>query len=208
VWPCAATVCAVSATEQPQAERAHRERLLDALAASIRERGLRSTQIADIVRLARTSRRTFYECFTDKEACFVELVREATTLLLAAIADSVDPGAPWHVQVDQAIDTYLQTLAEDRAMTATISRELPALGLRGAAVQREAIERYAELVVRLARSPQMSAGGVRVPSHETAVMLVGGLNELVIHAVDHGGSLDTVAAVAKDVFKAVLDPAR
>jgi hypothetical protein len=35
-------------------------------------------------------------------------------------------------------------------------------------------------------------------------MLVGGLNELVIYAVDHGESLDSVAGAAKDVIKAVL----
>ena len=33
-------------------------------------------------------------------------------------------------------------------------------------------------------------------------------NELVIHAVDHGEPLSTVAEVAKDVIKAVIDPRR
>src|SRR3954468_2438457 len=40
-----------------------RRRLLDALAASIAEKGYQNTTIADIVRGARTSRRTFYENF-------------------------------------------------------------------------------------------------------------------------------------------------
>ena len=198
----------MSSTTEPRSENPHRERLLEALATSIRQRGLRATQIADIVRLARTSRRTCYECFPDKESCFVELVRDATTLLLAAIEASIDAAETWQTQVEQAIDTYLQALAEDPAMTATISRELPALGLRGAAVQREGIERYAGLVVRMARSMPMREAGVPEISLETAVMLVGGLNELVIHAVDHGEPLETVAAVAKDVIKAVLEPPR
>ena len=184
----------------------HRARLLEALACSLRERGLRATQIADIVRLARTSRRTFYECFADKETCFVELVREATTQLLSRIEDAIDPDAPWQQQVDRAIDTYVQALAEDSAMIATISRELPALGLRGAAVQREGIERYAALMVRLAGAREMRRAGVRELQLQAAVMLVGGINELVIHAVEHGESLETVAAVAKDVIKAVLRP--
>jgi AcrR family transcriptional regulator len=183
-----------------------RARLLEALACSLRERGLRATQIADIVRLARTSRRTFYECFADKETCFVELVREATTRLLDRIEASIDPAAPWDAQVDRAVDTYVQALAEDPAMIATISRELPALGLRGAAVQREGIERYASLVVRLASTSQMRSAGVRELPLQAAVMLVGGINELVIHAIEHGEALDTVAAVAKDVIKAVLRP--
>ena len=198
----------MSATEQSRASAENRERLLEALAEAIRERGLRGTQIADIVRRARTSRRTFYECFDDKEACFVELVREATTQMIAAIEESVDLTAPWDVQIDKAIDIYVQALAEDPAMTATISRELPALGLRGAAVQREGIERYAGFMVRMLGSEPVAAAGVRQPSLETAVMLLGGVNELVIHAVDHGEPLSTVADVAKDVIKAVIDPAR
>lgn len=191
--------------QQPPAH-SHRERLLEALAACIRDRGLRATQIADIVRAAHTSRRTFYECFPDKESCFVELVREATTHLLGAIEASIDPEAPWQVQVDQALGTYLAALSEDPAVTATISRELPALGLRGAAVQRENIERYAGLVARIAGSASMRGAGVRHVSVETAVMLVGGLNELVIHAIDHGQPLSCVATVAGDVLKAVLAP--
>ena len=198
----------MSATEQSRAPAENRQRLLEALADAIRERGLRGTQIADIVRRARTSRRTFYECFDDKESCFVELVREATTQMIATIEQSVDLSAPWDVQIDQAIDIYVQALAEDPAMTATISRELPALGLRGAAVQREGIERYAGFMVRMLGSEPIQAAGVRAPSVQTAVMLLGGVNELVIHAVDHGHPLSGVAEVAKDVIKAVLDPGR
>jgi hypothetical protein len=133
-------------------------------------------------------------------------VREATTQLLDAIEASVDPAVPWEEQVDQALATYLAALAEDPAVTATISRELPALGLRGAAVQRENIERYAGLVVRLVQSTRMRSAGVREISLETAVMLVGGLNELVVHAIAHEQPLATVAAVAGDVIKAVLAP--
>jgi AcrR family transcriptional regulator len=192
------------AAEPPPAERPHRERLLEALADSIRERGLRGTQIADIVRVARTSRRTFYECFGDKESCFVELIREATAQLLAAIEAAVDGAVSWEDQVDRAIDTYLAALEDDPAMTAIISRELPTLGLRGAEVQRESIERYAALMVRLSGSPQMRAAGIREPSFDAALMLVGGMNELVIHAVDHGQPLSTVAGVAKQVMKSVL----
>ena len=46
-----------------------RQRLIDALAASITDVGYSATTVADIVRRARTSRRTFYENFTDREAC-------------------------------------------------------------------------------------------------------------------------------------------
>ncbi len=55
-----------------------RRRLLDGLAASIGERGYRDTTVADIVRHARTSKRTFYGQFSSKEECFIELLRRTT----------------------------------------------------------------------------------------------------------------------------------
>ena len=51
------------------------DRLLDGIAASVIERGYRDTTVADIVRHARTSKRTFYEQFASKEDCLIELLR-------------------------------------------------------------------------------------------------------------------------------------
>ena len=48
-------------------EQQHR-RLLDGLAASIRQKGLSRTQVSDIVGHARASRRTFYKHFPDKDS--------------------------------------------------------------------------------------------------------------------------------------------
>ena len=48
----------------------NRERLIAAMAASVEERGYADTTVADVVRLARTSRRTFYEHFQDRADCF------------------------------------------------------------------------------------------------------------------------------------------
>src|SRR5262249_49664221 len=55
-----------------------RLRLFDGLASSIGERGYRATTVADIVRHARTSKRTFYDQFASKEECFLELLRADT----------------------------------------------------------------------------------------------------------------------------------
>ena len=64
-----------------------RRRLLDGLAASIEERGYRETTVADIVRCARTSKRTFYDYFPTKEACFVELLSANNEELVATLRD-------------------------------------------------------------------------------------------------------------------------
>jgi AcrR family transcriptional regulator len=112
-----------------------RERLLAGLAQSIRERGLAGTQITHIVANARTSRSTFYKCFDDKEACFLEIVRLTTNVGLAEVEKAVDVTAPWQAQVEAAITTYFDLLAVDPPLTVAWSRDPAELGPRAVAVQ-------------------------------------------------------------------------
>lgn len=182
-----------------------RERLLEALAESIRERGLQRTQISDIVRIARTSRRTFYECFPDKESCFFELIGAARRIVQAAVLAAVDTSARWDVQVDQAVDAFLGAITRDPALSVTISRELPALGLRGIAVQRKHADEWAQVIVELSASEPMRRAGVGPMSLETAVMVVGGISEIVERGRFRGESPDVAAGAIKAVVKAVYE---
>ena len=194
--------------EQQPTKAGFRERLLEGLAASIREKGLQRTQISDIVRHARTSRRTFYECFADKESCFVELVEESNRAIVEAVRAAVDPTAPWAEQVDQAIDSYLEALGGDPALTVTISRELPALGTRGADLLHASIDQYAQLVVALLDASRPKRGPRASVTLEEAAMLAGGVAETVGRALLRGDDVRGAAPVIKAVFKAVLDPRR
>jgi AcrR family transcriptional regulator len=184
----------------------HRGRLLEGLAQSLREKGLQRTQIGDIVRHARTSRRTFYECFPDKESAFVELIRESSIAILELVDAAVDPEAPWDAQVDRAIDVYLSALTEDPALTATVSRELPTLGERGAALQHEGIDRFARLVVKITSGPGMCRAGVAPVMPDAAVMLIGGVAELIARATHDGRPLSEVGDTVKTVIKAAVEP--
>jgi len=195
----------MESASQPVPDATFRERLLEALAESIRDKGLQRTQITDIVRIARTSRRTFYECFSDKESCFIEMIQAARAALLEEIADAVDPGSPWTAQISQAVDAFLGALGRDPALTVTISRELPALGMRGFVSQREGTERFAELIVQLSQSGEMRRAGIEPVSLDAAVMLVGGISELVDRA-GRGENLEPLAPVITSVIRAVLDP--
>jgi len=190
----------------PAAKIDPRTRLLEGLAQSLREKGLQRTQIGDIVRHAHTSRRTFYECFPDKESAFVELIRESSIAILELVEAAVDPQAPWDEQIDRALGTYVATLAGDPALAATVSRELPALGSRGAALQHESIERFAHLVMKMTRNTGMRSAGVKPVTLEEAVMLIGGIAELVARAMHEDTPLAKASSTAKSVIKAVLRP--
>ena len=58
-----------------------------------RARGYRDTTVADVVRLARTSRRNFYEHFVDRDACFLALFDATNDAMMDEIAATVDPVA-------------------------------------------------------------------------------------------------------------------
>ena len=131
--------------ERDEAYDAQHARLLEGLAASIREKGLAQTQVTDIVRHARASRRTFYKHFPDKESCFVELTNALSMLLLERVDEAIDRVAPLEVQIDQAIDTYVDILVDEPNLTATWAS--PSVGERVIVAQREGLERYAQLLV-------------------------------------------------------------
>ena len=106
-----------------------RRRLLEGLATSIGERGYRDTTVADIVRHARTSKRTFYGQFTSKEECFIELLQTNNEETIAAIQAAVDPESSWQDQIRQASDAYVDHIASRPAITLSWIREAPALGV-------------------------------------------------------------------------------
>ena len=82
-----------------QAPDTFRRRLLDGLGASIEERGYRESTVADIVRHARTSKRTFYDQFSGKEQCFAELLTANTEDLVRGVAQ--------RLQADPRIDGFV-----------------------------------------------------------------------------------------------------
>jgi AcrR family transcriptional regulator len=84
------------------AGEASRARILGGLADSIAERGYAATTIADIVRHARVSKRTFYEQFADKEACFLDLYSQTSDELVALIAAAASGDAPWEQRLEAA----------------------------------------------------------------------------------------------------------
>lgn len=163
-----------------------RPRLLDGLAASIAEHGYRETTVADIVRHARTSKRTFYDHFATKEQCFVELLTANNEELVAALATAVDPDAPWRDQVRQAVTAYVQTIDAQPAITLTWIRELPALGEQARPMLRLGLSRLTAMIMALTANPRFAEDGIEPLSEPTAVILVGGLRELTAQTLEDG----------------------
>lgn len=162
------------------------DRLLDGLAASIGERGYRDSTVADIVRHARTSKRTFYEHFAGKEECLIELLRRNNADLIAGIRTAVAPEDDWRSQISQAVGAYVAHIGARPAITLCWIREAPALGAVARPLHRQVMGDLTSLLTSLTESPGFRRAGVHPLSPTTALILLGGLRELTAFVVEDG----------------------
>ncbi|ADT97741.1 MULTISPECIES: TetR/AcrR family transcriptional regulator [Mycolicibacterium] len=183
-----------------------RQRLLDALESSIAEDGYAKTTVADIVRRARTSRRTFYEHFDSREACFVALLSDANADQIRQISDAVDPSAPWQKQVRQAIEAWISSGEARPALMLSWIRDVPSLGAVARGLQRDSLESFIDMVGALGATDEFRAAGVGPVSRPRIIMLLGGLRELTAITVEEGGRMSDVAEEAVDASIALLNP--
>jgi AcrR family transcriptional regulator len=185
---------------------AYRQRLIAAMARSIEAKGYRGTSVADVVRLARTSRRTFYEHFEDRDACFLALFEATTGGMMEAIAGAVAVDGDWEGLVDAAIGAYLDSIAARPALFASFTHELPALGRAGVESARGVGERFVDLLVGLAETGLRERPDVvaRALDRDTAVIIVGGLRELMITALEQRRDVSELRASAASAVKAIV----
>lgn len=183
-----------------------RARLLDGLAAALAERPYAEVTVAEVVRRARTSRRTFYEHFEDKQDCLVALLRDSHERTVAAIAAAVDPHASWPAQIRQAIEAWLRASVAEPHVTLSWIRVVPSLGEGAADLMRETMASFGDLIHRLSDTPELAATGVHPPSRPVTTMLLGGLRELIATTVEDGADVLGVVDVATQVASRILGP--
>jgi AcrR family transcriptional regulator len=159
-----------------------------ALADVVGEKGYASATIADIVATARVSKRTFYEHFADKEECLLAMYAHACDELVAVLrgASRAD-GLPWRERVRATAYAYLNAIEAMPKATRALLVEIQAAGPRAFALRRRTQERFAEVLRELVDHGRAGAPQVRPLSPALALAIVGGINELLLHAVDPYG---------------------
>ena len=146
-----------------RAYRDHRQRLLEGMATSVRERGLSGSTVADVVRIARVSRRTFYQHFDDLVDCYLELMRLLGDQLLEAVREAIDSGGTAEQRIDRAVGRYLELLEEDPALARSYWLEYHLTGERGRGSAVTGSERAATLFGRLATELRSTTSPARDP---------------------------------------------
>src|SRR5262249_38140989 len=113
-----------------------RERLMAALAEVVAERGYRRTTVADIIRVARVSRRAFYEQFESKESCFLATLRVAIDELCGRMREAAAPEERWELRIRAATAAGVEFLAAEPDLARLLLTESARGGPGSAAVYR------------------------------------------------------------------------
>ncbi|MDT3396956.1 TetR/AcrR family transcriptional regulator [Streptomyces sp. B1866] len=99
-----------------------RERIVWALFDAVAEKGYPATTIQDVVARAEISRRTFYEHFPSKEACFLAAFDGAVGEVGARLEAALDavPKDDWRERVRRSWRVFLAALAENPSVTRSL----------------------------------------------------------------------------------------
>jgi AcrR family transcriptional regulator len=186
----------------------HRSRLLAAMAQALAEQGYATVTIADIVRLAGVSRRTFYEHFEGKQACFEALYRAASASALRTLQEAIDPAQPWHTQLKRALGSYLGHLAAGPDLLRSLFVEIHHLGDDGAVLRRETMTRLADFMCEtINRSCTAPGPDLKPLTPELSMAAVGAINELVLMAIERNEAdqLASLTPVAVNIVRALAE---
>jgi AcrR family transcriptional regulator len=183
-------------------------RLTHALAELIDEKGLRATNVVDIVRVAQASKRTFYQYFSSKEDCYLSLLEVITDGLIADIRAAVDRDAPWRDQIRQAVQAYADNLIARPAISLSWIRDLPSFGDVARPTQRRNFSELGALIADLVASPPFSEIHPVSLGPDTAVFILGGMRELAAQTVEDGRTVDQFVGPAAEAISAILSAAK
>jgi len=202
---------AKSALSAPANE--YRQRLLNGLGEALAARPYAELTIADIVAQARVSKRTFYEQFGSKDACLLALGERLSDQTLALIVANYKVDEDWVTQLRNVTHTYLSNLASQPALVRALYIDLLSIGAEGLALRRRMGQRFADFLIMQVEVFRTIEPGKQPLSTELATAVVGGINELILQAIEQGRAdqlsalTPTVTAFVQAVLKSLDPPA-
>lgn len=178
----------------------HRSRLLEGMAQAVAAKGYADTTIADVVREAAVSRRTFYEHFSTKAECLIALYEAASHNALKVLREAIDPSHEWETQVESAMSAYLGCMAQSPALVRTLFIEILGLGSEGLEARRRMNQEIADFILAV-----VNRGHPGQLSPAMAMAIIGGINELVLEYMeqDRVRELHQLVGPASELVRAV-----
>jgi AcrR family transcriptional regulator len=162
----------------------------------VAELGYPETRVVDIIERAGVSRKTFYELFEDKEACFLaaydralaELYRETETAFESA------SDVRWAERIRVALGAFLAMMADRPAIAKFCVVEVLAAGPRALARRDAAIRQFTGFIDAGRAETERELPGI------TALSLAGGINELIYSEIIHGAGAQLPNRLPEIIF--------
>ena len=167
-----------------------RERLLRAMGSCVSEQGYVETTIADVVRIARTSRSVFYKHFADKEQCFLETYRQMTDVRIAASLQAAAEIPEWDAKLDAGIATYFRWMAEHPEVAITTVVEVHRAGRRALDARGRALSEWMRTIEGVAYLARKAGANVEVDEEACFAIIL--TAEAYVHQYARGGRLERV----------------
>lgn len=116
-----------------------RARMLAAMAEVCAELGAANVTVSDVVARSGVSRRTFYEQFSDREACFLESLEEALSSAARSVLPAYDAPARWREKIRAGVVALLSFMEDEPYVARLLFVETLAAGPRAMARRHEAL---------------------------------------------------------------------
>ena len=175
-----------------------RGRLVEAAMHVFGTRSFGEARVADVLERAAISRKTFYEQFADKEACFMAAYEAAAIRARDAIRTSSRNEDDWDVSVRAGIEALMGFLAAEPELARLLVVEVTGAGPTAMHRRSEAVREFAAMLARTGKSD----------APLSAQVAVGGIWE-VVHAFVLDGRSDELPELADalvECVKAQIEP--
>lgn len=163
---------------EEEVRASQRERLIEAMLASVGEVGYTATTVPDVVAHARVSRNAFYALFEDKADCFIAACDEhAGEMLELLLARAGEP--TWREALSAGMVDYLHFWQRRPAFTRAYFVELPAAGARAVAQRDRVYGQFRAMFDAMAARARVEEKGLPpLPSLATRLLVLG-MTELI-----------------------------
>ena len=165
----------------------HRSRLLSGLASAMSSKRYQDITIADIASAAQVSRRTIYEYFPNKDACFLALAEQTSQTIMMEMAAALDDSKTWPELVHDITDAYLRLIDAQPQLMKVLYVELGALGEAGVAMRHQVASQFAGFLQLQIDALRARGEPLQPLDLAMGMAVVAGVNELILYALNNQG---------------------
>jgi len=142
-----------------------RGRLVEAAMHVFGTRSFGEARVADVLERAAISRKTFYEQFADKEACFMAAYEAASVRVRDAVRVAAREQNGWDDSVHAGIEALLQFLASEPELARLLVVEVTGAGPSALRRRADAVRSFAAMLAQTSDEDaplgaQVAAGGI------------------------------------------------